>query len=283
MVRLADYQPFPFLVTAISLDFSLDPDLTRVRSRLTITSRQTANIPPLILNGIGLELVSARVNGRPLDASDYIATPEKFELFVPPAQFELELEVLMRPSKNKTKKGLFWHAGLLATHCEPEGFRRITYFPDRPDVLSVYDVRIEADKSVLPILLSNGELSDHGELDDRHWVIWRDPFPKPSYIFALMAGKFERFSDQYVTASGRPIDISIFVEPGQAGRCAFASAALKESMQWDEKTFGLEYDLSTYKWPCRNIRARRKIRALTYLVPMALSPIRRSPQMKNLR
>jgi aminopeptidase N len=245
-VRLADYQPFPFLIPKISLDFLLDPDLTWVRSSLNIASRVRGKIPPLILNGIDLELVSARLDGRALDRSEYVATPEKFELLSPPQDFKLELEVIIRPRKNKTKKGLFWHAGILASHCEPEGFRRITYFPDRPDVLTVYNVRIEADEAALPVLLSNGELTDQGVVGDRHWVVWHDPFPKPSYIFALMAGKFEPFRDRYITGSGKQVDIFILVEPGQIGRCAFAGAALKAAMIWDETTFGLEYDLSTY-------------------------------------
>lgn len=247
LVRLEDYRPFPYQIRSMGLDFNLDPEATRVRSRLRIERADpTGASPPLVLDGKDLELVSAMLDGRPLGADEYVATPDRFELAAPPPHFVLDLEVLIRPSGNKTKKGLFWHANALVSHCEPEGFRRITYFPDRPDVLATYEVRLEADRARFPVLLSNGDLFASGAQGDRHWTIWRDPYPKPSYIFAVMAGVFQPLSDRFVTASGRAVDISIFAEPGEQDRCRFAMAALKSAMAWDERVYGLEYDLSTY-------------------------------------
>ena len=247
MVRLEDYRPFPYRIHSIGLDIDLAPEETRVRSRLQVErAPDTGEAAPLVLDGKDLELVSARLDGRLLGADDYAATPDRFELAAPPSHFVLEIEVLIRPARNKTKKGLFWHANALATQCEAEGFRRITYFPDRPDVLATYEVRLEADRARFPVLLSNGDLFDSGGQGDRHWTVWRDPYPKPSYIFAIMAGVFRPLSDRFVTASGRPVDISIFAEPGEQARCRFAMAALKSAMVWDERVFGLEYDLTTY-------------------------------------
>ena len=246
VVRLADYRPFPYLVSHVQLDIALDADETRVRAKLQIAARSAGDRPPLVLDGKDLELRGLRINGQDLADTAYRAEPDRLIIHAPPTHFTLETEVVIRPSRNASRKGLFWHEGFLATQCEAEGFRRITFFPDRPDVLSIYEVRLEAERETFPVLLSNGEAGQHGSDGSRHWVVWRDPYPKPSYIFAIIAGRFDALRHSFVTASGRAVDVAILAAPGEAGRCRFALSSLHAAFAWDEQVFGLEYDLATY-------------------------------------
>jgi aminopeptidase N len=246
VVRLADYRPFPYHIRHVQLDVALDAEETRVRATLQIAAKSAGDRPPLVLDGGDLDLRAVRIDGQDLADAAYRAEPDRLIIHAPPAQFTLETEVVIRPSRNASRKGLFWHEGFLATQCEAEGFRRITYFPDRPDVLSIYEVRLEAERETFPVLLSNGEAGQHGAGGSRHWVVWRDPYPKPSYIFAIMAGRFDALRHSFVTASGRPVDVAIFAAPGEAERCRFALSSLHAAFAWDEQVFGLEYDLTTY-------------------------------------
>ncbi|WP_374527310.1 aminopeptidase N [Novosphingobium sp.] len=247
LTRLADYRPYPFAVPSISLDVALDPERTVVRAVLEIAATDGGDAAPaLVLDGKRLELNWVRIDGRELASEEYCATPEQLVIHHPPRRFRLETEVVINPSRNPSKKGLFWHSGVLATQCEAEGFRQITYFPDRPDVLTLYTVRLEAERAQFPTLLSNGEQCGSGRAGSRHWTLWRDPYAKPSYIFAMIAGRFDALRDRYVTTSGRAIDLAILAEPGEAGRCRFAMESLKAALAWDERVFGLEYDLPIY-------------------------------------
>jgi aminopeptidase N len=243
--RLADYRPPAYLIDEIDLDIRLDPSATRVRSRLTLR-RNGDHALPLRLDGERLTPISLRVDGLDLDPKAYAVDPAGLTLHHPPAAFVLETEVEIDPAANTALDGLYMSGGRFCTQCEAEGFRKITWFADRPDVLSRYTVRLEA-----PIafrrLLSNGNLIDAGELPgDRHFAVWRDPFPKPCYLFALVAGELDVLEDRFVTASGRPVDLQIFVDPGMAERASYAMDSLKRAMRWDETEFGREYDLDLF-------------------------------------
>jgi aminopeptidase N len=244
-VRLGDYQPPDYLVDDIRLDFALAPSATRVKARLSIR-RNGEQDRPLKLNGERLKLISAAVDGRALTAAEYDVDAEFLTIAQTAAAFVLETEVEIDPNGNKALEGLYVSAGRFCTQCEPEGFRKITYFPDRPDVLAKFTVRIEADKS-FPRLLSNGNLVEAGELPgQRHFVVWNDPFPKPCYLFALVAGELDMLEDAFVTMSGRKVDLRIFVDVGMADRARYAMDSLKRAMKWDEETFGREYDLDLF-------------------------------------
>jgi len=244
-IRLADYRPFPFDIEETELVFKLDPSATRVLATLKIRRTGKAS-EPLVLNGERLKLVSAAIDGRALSASDYRLDAEFLTLADVPDAFVLTTEVKIDPAANKALMGLYMSGGRFCTQCEAEGFRTITYFPDRPDVLSRYTVRIEADEA-FSYLLSNGNLWEGGELDDgRHYAVWNDPFPKPAYLFALVAGELDVLEDSFVTMSGRTIALRVYVDPGQAPRGAYAMDSLKRSMKWDEDAFGREYDLDLF-------------------------------------
>ncbi|MFG1419551.1 aminopeptidase N [Xanthobacter sp. V0B-10] len=249
-IRLADYLPPEWLVDKVDLDFALHPTQTRVTARLALrrNPKGTAGAP-VVLEGDGLTLVRLAVNGQPLAGSSFEAAPDRLTLAHPPADsFTLEIETLVDPTANTQLMGLYRSSGNYATQCEPEGFRRITYFPDRPDVLAVYTTRIEAEREEAPILLSNGNLVESGAIDGttRHYAVWQDPWPKPSYLFALVGGKLAKVSDRFVTASGREVALGIYVEEGKAERAGYAMDALKRSMRWDETAFGREYDLDVF-------------------------------------
>ena len=193
--------------------------------------------------------MSAELDGVVLGPNDYAADPQRFELFAPPAApFRLRLVTRLEPAKNTKLMGLYRTSGNWCTQCEAEGFRRITYFLDRPDVLAVYTTRIEAPKRLATHLLANGNPVDAGEIPgtDRHFAVWHDPFPKPSYLFAMVAGDFDRVSDTFVTASGREVKLDVFVVHGRGDRVAYAMDSLKRSMRWDEEAFGREYDLDVF-------------------------------------
>jgi len=249
-VRLEDYRPPDWLVDTVTLNVSLDPSATRVQSLLYLKPNPEAEAPaPLTLEGDGLHLVSVRLNGALLQAGEFVATSERLTIPQPPnAPFRLEIETIVDPSANTQLMGLYRSNATYCTQCEAEGFRRITYFPDRPDVMATYTTRIEADKAEAPILLSNGNLTESGEVPGgkRHYAVWHDPFPKPSYLFALVGGDLACVEDIFVTRSGRKVTLRIYVEHGREDRCGYAMDALKRSMQWDEQVFGCEYDLDIF-------------------------------------
>jgi len=248
--RIEDYRPCDYAIPRTELDFVLDADETLVTARLTIERRQDAAVgAPLVLDGDELALVSLAIDGKPVDPAAFEAGPQGLTIARPPDDrtFELTIVTRLEPARNGTLMGLYRSSGVWCTQCEPEGFRRITYFLDRPDILSVYTVRIEAARDAAPLLLSNGNPVEGGELaDGRHYAVWHDPFPKPSYLFALVAGDLATLRDRFVTASGREVALAIHVEHGKAPRAAYAMDALKRSMRWDEEVFGLEYDLDVF-------------------------------------
>jgi aminopeptidase N len=246
--RLADYAPPPFLVGTVDLDVELDAERTLVRSRLTIRRAPGADpAAPLRLDGEGLELVSIALDGEPLSPNRFSRDDAGLTIADVQDAFTLETVTAIVPARNKSGMGLFELQGKLATQCEAEGFRRITYFPDRPDVLATYTVTLHADAARYPVLLSNGDRVGVGaEPGGRHWARWHDPFPKPSYIFALVAGDLTPLSDSFVTASGRKVDLAIWSDAELSPQCRFAMDVVKRSLDWDERTYGLEYDLATY-------------------------------------
>jgi len=247
-IHLKDYRPSPYLIEQVDLDVALAPENTRVRSRLKVKPNEDPEAPagPLTLNGEKLELHSVKVDGAAIN--DYTVDDQSLSIPSPPeGPFEVEIETTCNPQANEALEGLYRSNGMYCTQCEPEGFRRITYFIDRPDVLARYRVRIEADKNEAPVLLSNGNLVEHGDLDaGRHFAVWEDPFPKPSYLFALVGGNLACVQDSFITKTGRAVDLRIYVEPGKEGRCGWAMESLKTAMRWDEERFGLEYDLDIY-------------------------------------
>ena len=244
-VRLADYRPPAFLVDEIALEFKLSPRATEVRARLSIR-RNGDPSAALVLDGKGLTTRSVHLDGRALAGGDYALTDESLTVAGVPDRFTLETVVEIDPESNKALEGLYMSGGRFYTQCEAEGFRRITWFPDRPDVLSRYRVRIEAPRTY-GHLLSNGNLLEQGEVDSEiHFTVWEDPFPKPSYLFALVAGNLDMVADHFITASNRRVDLRLYTDPGQGPRVAYAMDALKRSMRWDEDAYGREYDLDLF-------------------------------------
>ncbi len=212
-ISLADYQPPAFLIDEIALDFALEPTATRVKATLKVR-RNPGQDGPLVLDGVRLKLIFIALDGQALSPSDYELTDERLTLKAPPEAFTLETEVEIDPEGNTALEGLYMSGGRFCTQCEAEGFRKITFFPDRPDVLARYSCRVEADKAAYPRLLSNGNLIEHGDLPGgRHFALWRDPFPKPCYLFALVAGELDELADSFVTMSGRTVDLRIYVDP----------------------------------------------------------------------
>jgi aminopeptidase N len=248
-VRLQDYRPPDWLVETVALDVSLDHTATRVRATLALKPNPQAAPAPLVLDGDGLSLVAISLDGTALPPERYVATPDRLTIAQPPRQgFRLEIETLIDPSANTQLMGLYRSGKTYCTQCEAEGFRRITYFPDRPDVMAVYTTRIEAERDDAPVLLSNGNLVSSGAVPgtSRHFAVWHDPFPKPSYLFALVGGTLGVLEDRFQTMSGREVTLRIYVEPGKEDRCAYAMDSLKRAMAWDERTFGREYDLDIF-------------------------------------
>ncbi len=246
---LKDYAPPPYRIPAIDLRFELGEDSTTVHSRLRIDRADTAPAgAPLVLDGQQLELLALALDGTPLPATRYRVDADRLTLFDPPDSFELAVTTRIRPQDNASLEGLYRSSGNFCTQCEAEGFRKITYFLDRPDVMAVYTTTLVANQVRYPVLLSNGNLVDSGELDGgRHWATWRDPFPKPCYLFALVAGHLQHIEDHFVTRSGRRITLRIHVEPEHLDQCGHAMVSLKQAMAWDEQRFGLEYDLDLYQ------------------------------------
>jgi aminopeptidase N len=247
-IQLKDYQPPAFLVDQVDLDVDFQPDHARVTSRIRLRRNPAADPrAPLELDGDELETLALAIDGQPLAADRYSISDQLLSLLAVPDQFELTVVTRIRPDTNTKLSGLYRSANGYVTQCEAQGFRRITWFPDRPDVMARYSVTLHADKTALPLLLANGNPVAQGdEPGGRHWACWQDPFPKPSYLFALVAAKLEVLRDHFVTASGRTVQLAVYVEPGKLDQCGHAMAALKKSMAWDERRFGLECDLDHY-------------------------------------
>jgi aminopeptidase N len=249
-VRLADYHAPDFLIDLVELDVSLDIHATRVVSTLSLRPNPAGQEgAALALDGDELLFISARLDGAPLDAADFEANPSQFLIPRPPQRpFKLKIETRLDPAANTKLMGLYRTGSAYCTQCEAEGFRRITYFLDRPDVLSIYRVRLEADRAEAPVLLANGNLEQAGDADipGRHFAVWRDPHKKPCYLFALVAGDLGHIADSFVTASGRKVALAIHVEHGREERAHYAMGALKRSMAWDEQAYGREYDLDVF-------------------------------------
>ncbi len=246
LVRLEDYRVPAWRVPEISLIFDLDPAKTRVKARLVV-ERNAPGDAPLRLDGDELRLISVSVDGQTLGAGDYELMSDSLTLRIDADSAVVETEVEIAPAANTKLMGLYASGGKLCTQCEAEGFRRITYFPDRPDILSRYMVTLRADRTQFPVLLSNGNPVERGDLGSgRHFVRWEDPFPKPCYLFALVAGDLKPLADHFVTASGRRVDLAIWVEEADVPRCHHAMDALKKAMAWDERVYGREYDLDQF-------------------------------------
>jgi aminopeptidase N len=247
-IRLKDYRPPDWLVDKVDLDVSLHPTKATVRATLALKPNPQGAAAPLVLDGDGLTLISLKLNGAALPADSYVAGPDSLTIPQPPnGPFTLEIETLVDPTANTQLSGLYRSSGTYCTQCEAEGFRRITYFPDRPDVMAIYTTRIEADKAEAPVLLANGNLTDSGDLPGgRHFAVWDDPHKKPSYLFALVGGDLACVEDKFRTLSGRDVTLRIYVEHGKEDRCGYAMDALKRSMRWDETAFGREYDLDIF-------------------------------------
>ena len=246
---LKDYQVPSFLIDSTDLVFDLQSRKTRVESRLAVRRNPDASTQAsaLQLDGGELVLLSVAIDGRVLDADEYACTADALRIDNVPDAFELLVVTEIDPAKNLSLEGLYLSDGMYCTQCEAEGFRRITYYLDRPDVMSIFSTKIIADAQQFPVLLSNGNRIDSGDADDgRHWVLWRDPFKKPAYLFALVAGDLQCVEDSFTTVSGRHVDLQIFVEAKDLDKCDHAMASLKKAMRWDEEVYGREYDLDLF-------------------------------------
>ncbi len=248
-VYLKDYRPADFIIETVHLHFDLHEDVTHVKSILKMKRNPEANTPvaPLVLDGEAMTLQKAFIDGQPLSADQYQVDDISLTIPQVPEAFTLELEVDIKPQENTTLSGLYKSRTNFCTQCESHGFRRITYYLDRPDVMARFTTAISADKTKYPFLLSNGNLIEKKELaDNRHWMCWQDPSLKPSYLFALVAGDFDVLEDSFVTTSGRKVDLCLYLEKGFADQGAYALQALQRAMRWDEEKFGREYDLDIY-------------------------------------
>ncbi len=249
-IHLKDYQAPAYLIDTVDLHVELDPTRTEVRARLQM--RVNEDCPDrhgeLRLDGRQLELLHVKIDGRELSVNEYVVDSESLTIINALSQFTLETLVAINPDANTALEGLYRASGLFCTQCEAQGFRKITYYLDRPDVMARYTTTLVGTRASTPVLLSNGNLTDSGVLDDgRHYATFEDPFPKPSYLFAMVAGSLTVVEDSFVTMSGRNVSLQIFVEERNRYKCDHAMFSLKNSMRWDEETFGLEYDLDEYK------------------------------------
>ena len=238
-----DYEPYPFEVPETRLKFDIHPGQTTVTSELAIERRAEGD---LVLNGADLELLSLQIDSRELGGNEYRIEGETLTLFDVPERCTLSVVTRIHPETNTALEGLYRSRTMYCTQCEAEGFRKITWFPDRPDVLSRYTTTIEADAETCPVLLAGGNLLQEREEGGRRTVTWQDPFPKPSYLFALVAGDLALLEDEFVTMSGRQVALRIYSEPHNIGQCGYAMGALKRAMRWDEERFGREYDLDNF-------------------------------------
>ncbi len=249
-IYLKDYNLPDFLIHTVDLNLELDLDATLVRSTMRIQRNPASHNrdSALVLHGEELELRAVSLNKQPLSEIDYQLNQQSLVIHtVPDDAFTLEIVVTNNPAKNTQLQGLYKSKDMLCTQCEAQGFRRITYFLDQPDIMARFTTTLVANKADYPILLSNGNLIDCGELDGgRHWVKWEDPFPKPSYLFAIVAGKLACLEDSFITRSGRTIKLEVYVEANDIDKCDHAMRSLQASMAWDEKNYGREYDLDLY-------------------------------------
>lgn len=246
---LEDYQIPDFLCDALFLHFELQEDHTTVHSVMHWRRNPDSQDPqsPLVLNGEVMDLKTVLLDGTPVSTTEYSVDKESLNIKNLPQQFILETIVQIKPHENLALSGLYKSRNNYCTQCESHGFRRITYFTDRPDVMTKFTVSISADKKQYPILLSNGNLVEEKDLSDgRHWVKWEDPSLKPSYLFALVAGDLDLLRDQFVTRSGRKVDLRVYVEKGNLDQASYSMESLKNAMRWDEQAFGCEYDLDIY-------------------------------------
>jgi len=246
---LGEYEAPEFYVEHVTLRFDLDPAATRVTATLRI--RRRADVPsgsPLVLDGEQLDLIALELDGEALHAGNYRFAGGRLVVPEAPGRFELTVVSECHPDRNTALEGLYTSSGNFCTQCEPEGFRRITFFPDRPDVMATWDVTLVADRAQCPVLLSNGNPVDAGDLGDgRHWARWKDPYPKPCYLFALVAGDLACHEETFTTRSNREVTLRIYTEAHNVGRTDHAMRSLKKAMRWDEETFGLEYDLDLFQ------------------------------------
>ncbi|KTD22648.1 aminopeptidase [Legionella lansingensis] len=243
-VYLKNYQPPVFEVKNVALNFDLYDDHARITSQLALERKYKG---PLRLYGDELELISIHLNGQQLKEGSYRREGDDLIIDNCPDDSKLTIVTRVRPQENTKLSGLYRSNHLFCTQCEAEGFRRMTFFPDRPDILAPFTTRITADKHTYPVLLSNGNLIDAGDLEEgRHWVQWQDPFKKPSYLFALVAGNLACVRDKFFTRSGKEVDLRIYVEHGNEDKCSHAMESLKKAMRWDEEVYGREYDLSIF-------------------------------------
>ena len=247
IVYRKDYTPPSFWVDRVELEFDLVPSGTLVTTRMHLRRNTESKSQELILDGEHLQLKSIAVNGEPLSEDQYLLESERLVIRDLPNHCELVTEVVIDPASNYALSGLYQSSGNFCTQCEATGFRRITYFPDRPDVMAKYRVTLRANQDRYPVVLSNGNRVQETVLaDGRNEVIWEDPHPKPCYLFALVAGNLKCHRGSFVTKSGRDVSLEIWVEPQNIDRCEHALASLVKSMKWDEQRYGLEYDLDTY-------------------------------------
>ncbi|GAB5458479.1 MAG: aminopeptidase N [Henriciella sp.] len=243
-IRLEDYKPYPFHISQVDMVFKLDPKNTSVRTIMQVSRKSTGDF---VLDGVELTLIDIKLDGQSLEGERYTKDDSGITLHDVPDNFTLETNVRIAPSANTVLSGLYISGGRFCTQCESIGFRRITFWPDRPDVMSRFTVRIEAEKAAYPVLLSNGTPGEAGELEGgRHFAEWDDPHPKPSYLFALCAGAYDIHHDRFTTMSGHPVDLAIHVDKGDAERAIWAMDCLKASMKWDEDVFQREYDLGVF-------------------------------------
>lgn len=247
IIKLSDYKKPNYAVVSIDLVVHLDNTQTLVQSKMLIKKDAAAEMGPLVLNGEELTLKTIAINGKKLAEKDYVLAGDLLSINDVPSEFTLEIENVINPEANKTLDGLYKSGTIFCTQNEPEGFRRITYYIDRPDNMAKFTTKIIADKKLYPILLSNGNPIAKGDLPDgKHFVTWEDPFKKPSYLYALVAGDLGFIKDTYKTTSGRSVALEIYCDKGNEDKCGFAMESLKKSMKWDEDRFGLEYDLDIY-------------------------------------
>ena len=244
IVFLSDYQSPIFQVEKLDLIFDLYDDAAIV---MAISQLKKSRSGALLLNGEDLELLELSIAGCVLGCEEYSYVDGLLQINSVPDSFELKITTRVNPVANTALEGLYQSNGIFCTQCEAEGFRKITFYFDRPDVLTVFSTKIIADKVVCPVLLSNGNLVEQGDLEEgRHFAVWNDPHPKPCYLFALVAGDLALVQDCFSTISGREVDLRFYVEVHNLDKCTYAIQSLKNSMQWDEERFGLEYDLDIY-------------------------------------
>ena len=246
-INLNEYKVFDYEIPNIFLDFIIEEERVIVKSRLELI-KKNKSVNTIILDGINIFLKNIYLDEYLLDEDDYIKEKNRLIInCINKKSCSLKIEGSIKPKENFSLLGMYESNGIITTQCEAEGFRRITYHSDRPDILSKYKVRIEANKKDYPVLLSNGNIINTNNLkNNRHEIIWEDPYPKPSYLFALVAGKLNCIQDYFITKSNKKVLISIYVEEGDEKYVQHSINSLKKSMRWDEKKFNLEYDLSLF-------------------------------------